>query len=90
MISNTFENNGERTIRSDMRILYNTFSMEKNLLRYYKAWKLRKQGKTLKEIGNIMGFSIERARTLIAYMRFILRRKNEDFVRLQKLLASNI
>lgn len=64
--------------------------MEKNLLRYYKAWKLRKQGKTLKEIGNIMGFSIERARTLIAYMRFILRRKNEDFVRLQKLLASNI
>lgn len=45
--------------------------MAKNLKRYYEAWELRQKGKTLKEIGQIMGFSSERARTLINYINFI-------------------
>lgn len=63
--------------------------MAKNLLRYYLALELRKKGKTLKEIGKIMGFSIERARTLIAYAQFILRKKNKDFRKLQKPIKSS-
>lgn len=45
--------------------------MRKNLKRYYQAWRLRQQGKTLQEIGNIMGFSKERARVMINYINFI-------------------
>ncbi len=44
--------------------------MPKNLSRYYQAWELRQQGKKLKEIGNIMGFGVERARILINYINF--------------------
>lgn len=44
--------------------------MAKNLKRYYQAWQLRQQGKTLKEIGDIMGFSRERARVMINYINF--------------------
>ncbi len=60
--------------------------MAKNLLRYYQAWELRKKGKTLKEIGKIMGFSIERARTLVTNMQFILRKKNDDYKKLTAML----
>ncbi len=42
--------------------------MRKNLKRYYQAWELRQQGKKLREIGEIMGFSPERARTLVSYI----------------------
>lgn len=45
-------------------------TMRRNLKRYLQVWKLRQQGKTLKEIGDIMGFSAERARTLINYINF--------------------
>lgn len=52
--------------------------MARNLRRYVRAWMLREKGKTLKEIGMAMGFTAERARILINYVRFSLRRKNED------------
>ncbi len=50
--------------------------MAKNLKRYYRAWELRRKGKTLKEIGQIMGFSAERARTLVNYINFIKNQKS--------------
>lgn len=50
--------------------------MAKNLKRYYQAWELRQKGKTLKEIGAIMGFSSERARILINYINFIKNQKS--------------
>lgn len=53
--------------------------MAKNFERYLTAWKLRKQGKTLKEIGFVMGFSAERARTIINYVNFVMRKKNNDY-----------
>lgn len=53
--------------------------MAKNLKRYYETWRLRKEGKTLKEIGKKMGFSAERARILINYVKFALRKKNKDY-----------
>lgn len=40
----------------------------KNLKCYYQAWELRQQGKKFREIGEIMGFSTERARTLVSYI----------------------
>lgn len=53
--------------------------MRKNIDRYIQAWQLKKQGKTLYEIGDIMKFSAERARTLIKYINFILRKKNKEY-----------
>lgn len=38
--------------------------MRKNLERYYQAWELRKRGKKLREIGQITGITVERARIL--------------------------
>ncbi|MBI3366546.1 hypothetical protein HY041_02880 [Candidatus Roizmanbacteria bacterium] len=61
--------------------------MAKNLNRYYQAWHLRKQGKTLKEIGAIMGFSPERARVCANYIQFTLRKKNKDYKELKKIIA---
>lgn len=42
--------------------------MKKNIKNYYKAWSLRQEGKKLKEIGELMGFSAERARTLVSFI----------------------
>lgn len=53
--------------------------MAKKLERYVQAWSLSKEGKTLKEIGLIMGFSAERARILINYVQFILRKKDKEY-----------
>lgn len=53
--------------------------MAKNLQKYIEVWKLRKTGKTLQEIGNIMGFSAERARTMNNYINFIMRKKNDEY-----------
>lgn len=63
--------------------------MAKNLQRYYHAWKLRQKGKTLKEIGTVMGFSAERARILINYVQFTLRKKNKDYKVIAKLRKSS-
>jgi len=41
--------------------------MAKNLKRYKQAYDLRGQGKTFREVGETMGISGERARTLHAY-----------------------
>lgn len=62
--------------------------MAKTLERYYEAWKLRRDGKTLKEIGAKMGFSAERARILINYVQFVLRKKNKDYEAIAKLRKS--
>ena len=59
--------------------------MAKNLNRYYQAWKLRKDGITLKEVGAKMGISAERARILINYVQFSLRKKNKDYALIAKL-----
>lgn len=63
--------------------------MAKNLKRYYQAWKLRKDGKTLKEIGKVMRFSPERARILINYVQFVLRKKNKDYKELQMIIKKS-
>ncbi len=63
--------------------------MAKNLKRYYQAWQLRQKGKTLKEIGVTMGFSPERARILINYVTFVLRKKNKDYKVIAKLRKSS-
>ncbi len=62
--------------------------MAKKLDRYCQAWKLRKQRKTLKEIGAIMGFSPERARVCSNYVQFALRKKNKDYKELLKLVRN--
>lgn len=60
--------------------------MGKKLNRYFQAWTLRKEGKTLHEIGEMMGFTTERARILINYVNFSLRKKNKDYVELRKMI----
>lgn len=47
----------------------------KNLKRYYQAWELRQQGKKLREIGEMMGISRERVRTLVSYISFLKKSK---------------
>lgn len=49
--------------------------MPKNLKRYYQAWKLRKQGLKLKEIGEIMGLSKERVRVMAGYLEYRIKKK---------------
>jgi len=41
--------------------------MAKNLKRYRQAYELRQKGLTFREVGETMGISRERARTLYAY-----------------------
>lgn len=53
--------------------------MRKKINRYIQAWLLRKEGKTLGEIGKVMGVSSERIRTLIKYVNFILRKKDKEY-----------
>lgn len=60
--------------------------MSKNLKRYYQAWKLRQQGKKLREIAQIMGFkSGEWPRCMIAYIDY---RINDKFIPISKELKS--
>lgn len=50
--------------------------MTKNLSRYYKAWKLRQQGKKLKEIAELMDLkSGEWVRDMINHFNFKLNNK---------------
>jgi len=49
--------------------------MPKNLKKYFQAWKLRKQGKKLREIGKIMGLSKERVRFMAKYFEFRVNHK---------------
>lgn len=44
--------------------------MTKNLRRYYQAWKLRQQGKTFKNIGEIMEITGSRVATLVHFIDF--------------------
>ena len=44
--------------------------MPKNLKKYYQAWELRKQGKKLREIAEIMGLSKERVRLWLNILSF--------------------
>jgi lipopolysaccharide biosynthesis protein len=53
----------------------------KNLKKYYQAWELRKQGKKLREIAEIMGLSKERVRFMAKYFDF---RLNHKFWKLPK------
>jgi hypothetical protein len=55
--------------------------MAKNLKKYYQAWELRKQGKKLREIAEIMGLSKERVRFMAKYFDF---RLNHKFFKLPK------
>jgi len=41
--------------------------MAKNLKRYKQAYDLRTEGKTFREVGEVMGISRERVRTLYSY-----------------------
>lgn len=61
--------------------------MPKNLKRYYQAWKLRKQGLKLKEIGEIMGLSKERVREMANYLEH---RMNKKFPPLPKEIVNLI
>jgi hypothetical protein len=48
----------------------------KNLKKYYQAWELRKQGKKLKEIADIMGYkSAEWPRHMIFYIDFLIKER---------------
>ena len=58
----------------------------KNLTRYYQAWELRQQGKKLREIGEIMGFGAERARTLISYIDIKIKYNKPISKELKKLI----
>ncbi len=48
---------------------------KKNITRYYQVWKLRKEGKKLKDIAEIMGFGIERARYMNRHFNFLIENK---------------
>ena len=60
----------------------------KNIKRYYLAWELRQQGKTLQEIAKIMGYkSGENARRMIIYINYRIKRKFPPYSKeLSKLL----
>jgi len=49
--------------------------MPKNLKKYFQAWKLRKQGKKLREVAEIMGLSKERVRFMAKYFEFRVNHK---------------
>jgi len=55
--------------------------MPKNLKKYFQAWKLRKQGKKLREIAEVMELSKERVRFMAKYFEF---RLNHKFLKLPK------
>ncbi len=59
--------------------------MGKIIKRYYQAWELRQQGKKLREIGQIMGFGVERARFMVKYIDVKIRRKQPISHELKKL-----
>ncbi len=61
--------------------------MAKNLERYCKAWYLRAQGKTLKEIGIVMGYSTERARIVVNYVNFTLQRRKKEYKNFKEIIA---
>lgn len=48
-----------------------------NLDRYIEAWKLRQQGKTLGEVGVLMGVTAERVRIMVNRIEFERRRKGK-------------
>jgi len=51
--------------------------MAKNLKRYYQAWDLRQQGKTFKEIGNIMKISKSWASDLVHFIDFKIKYRKQ-------------
>jgi hypothetical protein len=61
--------------------------MTKKLKRYYLAWCLRKEGKKLHEIAEIMGFkSRENARRMIAWVNFRIKDNRPKSRELKQLL----
>lgn len=59
--------------------------MSRNLNRYIYAWTLRKQGKKLLEIAQIMGFkSGENARRMISFIDFKLSSDNPNAEKFKK------
>lgn len=42
--------------------------MAKNLKRYYQAWELRQQGKTFKEIGEVMKIDKSWAASMVSFV----------------------
>lgn len=50
--------------------------MGRNLKRYAQAFRLRENGKTLREIGEIMGVSPERVRIMVNYLIFQKNKKS--------------
>ncbi|MCM8787530.1 MAG: hypothetical protein NC935_05695 [Candidatus Omnitrophica bacterium] len=51
--------------------------MKKNLKKYYQAWRLRKKGLKLREIGEIMGLSKERVRIMVNYINFYTKKRKK-------------
>ena len=51
--------------------------MAKNLQKYYQAWILRKEGKTFKEIGEVMKFSKTRASDLVHFIDFKIKHQKQ-------------
>lgn len=69
-----------------MLLLINLKGGRERVKRYYRAVKLQKEGKTLREIGNIMGFSPENARQYIRRYNIILRQQKKIHKYIQKII----
>lgn len=60
--------------------------MGKNIKLYLKAWSLRQEGRKLREIGETLGFSAERARTIVSYIDMKIKYKKPLSSELKQLL----
>lgn len=64
--------------------------LKKSFITFYQAWKLRQQGKKLREIAEIMGYkSKDSARRKISYVDFLINSKRVIPKKLKLLLEEN-
>ena len=59
---------------------------KRNMSRYLQAWTLRQEGLTYREIGQIMGFGVERARSLVSYINIKIEYKKPISNKLKELI----
>lgn len=69
-----------------MLLLVNLKGGRERVKRYYRAVKLRQEGKTLREISSIMGFSPENARQYVRRYNIILRQQKKIPKYIQKII----
>ena len=60
----------------------------KNMSRYIQAWSLRQEGLKYREIGKIMEFGVEQARSLVNYINIKIKYKKPLSKKLRELILN--